>query len=338
MAIAFITGVTGQDGSYLAEFLLNKGYEVHGLVRKSSTDNLSRLQEVIANPKFIIHYGDLTDASSLMRIIAEIKPDEIYNLGAQSDVKESFDNPYYTLQVDGVGYLNILECVRILNLNCKIYQASTSELFGNHTKGLLDENSELSPETPYACAKLYAYHIGKIYRKSYKMFICNGIAFNHESERRGECFLTRKITKFVASLTINPDQVLYLGNLSGSRDRGDAKEYVQMMWKMLQQEKPDDYVLATGHSCSVREFCILAFQEIGIDLEFVNSGLNEIAKDKKSGKTYIKVSPLFFRPNDVLSSTGNSAKAREELGFKNKTTLKELVHRMVENDINEYRK
>ena len=338
MAIAFITGVTGQDGSYLAEFLLNKGYEVHGLVRKSSTDNLSRLQEVIANPKFIIHYGDLTDASSLMRIIAEIKPDEIYNLGAQSDVKESFDNPYYTLQVDGVGYLNILESVRILNLNCKIYQASTSELYGNQNNVFLDENTRFVPASPYACAKLYSFYISDVYRKCYKMFICNGILFNHESERRGDCFVTRKITKFVASLKHNDNHVLYLGNLNAIRDWGDAKEYIQMMWKMLQQEQPDDYVLATGHSYSVREFCHLAFKEIGIELEFIGTGIHEIGQDKKTKKVYIRVDSRFFRPNDLESLRGNSAKAREKLGFKNKTTLKELVHRMVENDINEYRK
>ena len=338
MAIAFITGVTGQDGSFLAEFLLSKNYEVHGLVRKSSTDNLTRIKNILDNGNFHIHYGDVTDFGSLIRLISEINPDELYNLAAQSDVKESFENPYYTSMIDGIGVLNILEAVRLTNKKIKIYQASTSELFGNQTGDFLDENSRFLPESPYACAKLYAYHLCDVYRKSYDMFICNGILFNHESERRGTCFVTRKITAFIASLHKDPDQVLYLGNLNAIRDWGDAREYVIWMWKMLQQDKPDDYVLATGKKCCVKDFCKMAFKEIDIDLEFVGDGLNEVGIDSNTRREYVKIDPKYFRPNDVNSLCGSSLKAQKKLGFKPQTTLEELVHRMVENDINEYRK
>lgn len=343
--VALITGITGQDGSYLAEFLLNKGYEVHGLLRRSSSFNTGRIEhlyfnEWIQNTKNVkqikLHWSDMTDSSSLIRIIADIKPDEIYNLAAQSHVKVSFDVPEYTADVDAVGVLRLLEAVRICGLEktCRIYQASTSELYGKVQEVPQNELTPFYPRSPYGVAKLYGYWIIKNYRESYGMYCCNGILFNHESERRGETFVTRKITLAAARIASGLQDKLYLGNLNSLRDWGYAKDYVECMWMMLQQDTPDDYVIATGEYHTVREFATLAFHFAGIELEWSGEGLDEIGIDKKTGKILIEVDPQYFRPAEVEQLLGDPSKAKEKLGWNpQKTSFIDLVQIMVQHDL-----
>ena len=326
---ALITGVTGQDGSYLAELLLEKGYEVHGMVRRSSVEKRERIDHLEGNPNFTVHYGDLSDSLSLVRLIGSIKPDEIYNLAAQSHVGVSFDVPEYTADVVATGVLRVLEAVRICGLEktCRIYQASTSELYGKVEEVPQRETTPFHPYSPYAVAKQYGFWIVKEYREAYNMFCCNGILFNHESERRGETFVTTRIAQ-------GKQDVLYLGNLSSLRDWGYAKDYVECMWLILQNDKPEDFVIATGEQHSVREFCEHAFREAGIELEFKGEGMDEVGIDKATGKTVIKVSPEFYRPTDVVNLWGDPAKAKTELGWNpTKTTFEELVKIMVAHDM-----
>ena len=325
---ALITGVTGQDGSYLAELLLEKGYEVHGMVRRSSVEKRERIDHLEGNPNFTVHYGDLSDSLSLVRLIGSIKPDEIYNLAAQSHVGVSFDVPEYTADVVATGVLRVLEAVRICGLEktCRIYQATTSELYGKVEEVPQRETTPFHPYSPYAVAKQYGFWIVKEYREAYNMFCCNGILFNHESERRGETFVTRKISLAAARIAQGKQDVLYLGNLSSLRDWGYAKDYVECMWLILQNEKPEDFVIATGEQHSVREFCEHAFREAGIELEFKGEGMDEVGIDKATGKTVIKVSPEFYRPPDVVKLWGDPTKAKTELGWNpTKTTLEGLV-------------
>lgn len=333
---ALITGVTGQDGSYLAELLLEKGYEVHGMVRRSSVEKRERIDHLEGNPNFTVHYGDLSDSLSLVRLIGSIKPDEIYNLAAQSHVGVSFDVPEYTADVVATGVLRVLEAVRICGLEktCRIYQASTSELYGKVEEVPQRETTPFHPYSPYAVAKQYGFWIVKEYREAYNMFCCNGILFNHESERRGETFVTRKISLAAARIAQGKQDVLYLGNLSSLRDWGYAKDYVECMWLILQNDKPEDFVIATGEQHSVREFCEHAFREVGIELEFKGEGMDEVGIDKATGKTVIKVSPEFYRPTDVVNLWGDPAKAKTELGWNpTKTTFEELVKIMVAHDM-----
>ena len=333
---ALITGVTGQDGSYLAELLLEKGYEVHGTVRRSSVEKRERIDHLEGNPNFTVHYGDLSDSLSLVRLIGSIKPDEIYNLAAQSHVGVSFDVPEYTADVVATGVLRVLEAVRICGLEktCRIYQASTSELYGKVEEVPQRETTPFHPYSPYAVAKQYGFWIVKEYREAYNMFCCNGILFNHESERRGETFVTRKISLAAARIAQGKQDVLYLGNLSSLRDWGYAKDYVECMWLILQNDKPEDFVIATGEQHSVREFCEHAFREAGIELEFKGEGMDEVGIDKATGKTVIKVSPEFYRPTDVVNLWGDPAKAKTELGWNpTKTTFEELVKIMVAHDM-----
>ena len=333
---ALITGVTGQDGSYLAELLLEKGYEVHGMVRRSSVEKRERIDHLEGNPNFTVHYGDLSDSLSLVRLIGSIKPDEIYNLAAQSHVGVSFDVPEYTADVVATGVLRVLEAVRICGLEktCRIYQASTSELYGKVEEVPQRETTPFHPYSPYAVAKQYGFWIVKEYREAYNMFCCNGILFNHESERRGETFVTRKISLAAARIAQGKQDVLYLGNLSSLRDWGYAKDYVECMWLILQNDKPEDFVVATGEQHSVREFCEHAFREAGIELEFKGEGMDEVGIDKATGKTVIKVSPEFYRPTDVVNLWGDPAKAKTELGWNpTKTTFEELVKIMVAHDM-----
>lgn len=333
---ALITGVTGQDGSYLAELLLEKGYEVHGMVRRSSVEKRERIDHLEGNPNFTVHYGDLSDSLSLVRLIGSIKPDEIYNLAAQSHVGVSFDVPEYTADVVATGVLRVLEAVRICGLEktCRIYQASTSELYGKVEEVPQRETTPFHPYSPYAVAKQYGFWIVKEYREAYNMFCCNGILFNHESERRGETFVTRKISLAAARIAQGKQDVLYLGNLSSLRDWGYAKDYVECMWLILQNEKPEDFVIATGEQHSVREFCEHAFREAGIELEFKGEGMDEVGIDKATGKTVIKVSPEFYRPTDVVNLWGDPTKAKTELGWNpTKTTFEELVKIMVAHDM-----
>ena len=333
---ALITGVTGQDGSYLAELLLEKGYEVHGMVRRSSVEKRERIDHLEGNPNFTVHYGDLSDSLSLVRLIGSIKPDEIYNLAAQSHVGVSFDVPEYTADVVATGVLRVLEAVRICGLEktCRIYQASTSELYGKVEEVPQRETTPFHPYSPYAVAKQYGFWIVKEYREAYNMFCCNGILFNHESERRGETFVTRKISLAAARIAQGKQDVLYLGNLSSLRDWGYAKDYVECMWLILQNDKPEDFVIATGKQHSVREFCEHAFREAGIELEFKGEGMDEVGIDKATGKTVIKVSPEFYRPTDVVNLWGDPAKAKTELGWNpTKTTFEELVKIMVAHDM-----
>lgn len=333
---ALITGVTGQDGSYLAELLLEKGYEVHGMVRRSSVEKRERIDHLEGNPNFTVHYGDLSDSLSLVRLIGSIKPDEIYNLAAQSHVGVSFDVPEYTADVVATGVLRVLEAVRICGLEktCRIYQASTSELYGKVEEVPQRETTPFHPYSPYAVAKQYGFWIVKEYREAYNMFCCNGILFNHESERRGETFVTRKISLAAARIAQGKQDVLYLGNLSSLRDWGYAKDYVECMWLILQNDKPEDFVIATGEQHSVREFCEHAFREAGIELEFKGEGMDEVGIDKETGKTVIKVSPEFYRPTDVVNLWGDPAKAKTELGWNpTKTTFEELVKIMVAHDM-----
>ena len=336
MRIALITGVTGQDGSYLSELLLNKGYEVHGLIRRSSVDFRERIAHLESDEHFHLHYGDLGDSLSLVNIINTVKPDEIYNLAAQSHVQVSFDSPEYTANVDAVGVLRILEAVRVCGLieKCKIYQASTSELYGKVEEVPQSEKTPFHPYSPYAVAKQYGYWIVKEYRDAYNMFCCNGILFNHESERRGETFVTRKITLAASRIAQGKQGKLYLGNMDSLRDWGYAKDYVECMWLMLQADEPDDYVVATGEQHSVREFAKLAFHYVGIEIEFKGSGVDEVGVDKATGKVLIEVSPDFYRPTDVVNLLGNPTKAKTKLGWNpTKTSFEQLVKLMVESDM-----
>mgnify|MGYP003433663754 FL=1 len=345
MKRALITGITGQDGSFLAEFLIEKGYEVHGIIRRSSSFNTSRiehlyLKEWIKNQKqeraINLHYGDMTDSSSLIRILQQIQPDEIYNLAAQSHVKVSFDVPEYTAETDAVGTLRLLEAIRILGLEkkTKIYQASTSELYGLVQEVPQKETTPFYPRSPYGVAKLYGYWITKNYRESYGMFAVNGILFNHESERRGETFVTRKITLAAARIAKGLQEKLYLGNLSALRDWGYAKDYVECMWLMLQYEKPEDFVVATGEAHSVREFCTLAFKYAGIELKWEGEGVNEKGIDVKTGKVLVEVDEKYFRPAEVEQLLGDATKAQTLLGWNpRKTSFEDLVKIMVESDL-----
>jgi GDPmannose 4,6-dehydratase len=337
MKKALITGITGQDGSFLLEFLINKGYEVHGLIRRSSTCNTSRIDNYINKKEVKLHFGDMTDSSNLIRILNLIEPDEIYNLAAQSHVKVSFEVPEYTSNTDGVGTLRLLEAIRFLGLNSKFYQASTSELFGKVQEIPQDENTPFYPQSPYAAAKLYSYWIVKNYREAYNMFATNGILFNHESERRGETFVTRKITLAAARITFGLQSKLTLGNIHARRDWGYAKDYVESMWLMLQHDKPDDFVIATGETHTVKEFCDIAFSEVGIDLNWHidwKTGYKTIAKHHDTGKTIIEIDPSYFRPTEVDILLGNSDKAVKSLGWNpRKTSFKELIQIMVESDL-----
>lgn len=345
MKKALITGVTGQDGAYLSEFLLSKGYEVHGVKRRSSLINTDRIDHLYQDPhdkdvRFKLHYGDLTDSTNIIRIIQEVQPDEIYNLGAMSHVRVSFDTPEYTANVDGLGTLRILEAVRLLNLASKtrIYQASTSELYGLVQEVPQSEKTPFYPRSPYAVAKLYGYWITVNYREAYGMYACNGILFNHESPIRGETFVTRKITRAAARISLGLQDKLYLGNLDAKRDWGHAKDYVEAMWLMLQQEKPEDFVIATGETTTVRDFCALAFQEAGIRLEFRGSGVEEIGVCSQSGRTLVAVDSKYFRPTEVDLLIGNSYQAQTKLGWRPKYHLSQLVKEMVSSDLESFRK
>ena len=334
--IALITGVTGQDGSYLSEFLLEKDYEVHGLIRRSSVDFRERIAHLEGKPHFHLHYADMNDSMSLVKLVGLVRPTEIYNLAAQSHVQVSFDAPEYTANVDAVGVLRILEAVRTNHLEstCRIYQASTSELYGKVEEVPQNELTPFHPYSPYAVAKLYGYWIVKEYREAYNMFCCSGILFNHESERRGETFVTRKITLAAARIAQGKQDKLYLGNLSSLRDWGYAKDYVECMWLILQNEKPEDFVIATGVQHSVREFCYLAFKHAGIELEFQGEGENEKGIDKKTGRVLVEVSPDFYRPTDVVNLLGDPSKAKRELGWNPaKTSFEQLVALMVKHDM-----
>ncbi len=345
MKKAIITGVTGQDGSYLAEFLLEKGYEVHGIMRRSSSFNTGRIEHLyldewvrdMKQKRLInLHYGDMTDSSSLIRIIQLVQPDEIYNLAAQSHVKVSFDVPEYTAEADAIGTLRLLEAVRILSLEkkCKLYQASTSELFGLVQEVPQKETTPFYPRSPYGVAKQYGFWITKNYRESYGMFACNGILFNHESERRGETFVTRKITLAAARIVQGYQDKLYLGNLNSLRDWGYAKDYVECMWLILQQENPDDFVIATGEYHTVRDFCTLAFKNLGVELKWEGEGVNEKGIDKATGKVLVEVDPKYFRPAEVDQLLGDPTKARTKLGWNpRKTSFEDLVKIMVEHDM-----
>ncbi len=343
--IALITGITGQDGSYLAEFLIEKGYEVHGLLRRSSSFNTGRIEHLyldewvrdMKHKRLVdLHWADMTDSSSLIRVISEVQPTEIYNLAAQSHVKVSFDVPEYTADTDAIGVLRLLEAVRICGIadKCKIYQASTSELFGKVMEVPQRESTPFYPRSPYAVAKLYGFWIIKNYRESYNMYCCNGILFNHESERRGENFVTRKITLAASRIAQGIQDKLYLGNLNARRDWGYAKDYIECMWLILQQEKPEDFVIATGEMHTVREFCSLAFKQAGINLRWEGDGINEKGIDISSGKTLVEVDPKYFRPAEVDQLLGDPTKAKQQLGWNpRKTSFEDLVKIMVDHDM-----
>lgn len=339
MKKALITGITGQDGSYLTEFLLEKGYEVHGIIRRSSSFNTKRIDHLYKDPhinnlRLFLHYGDLTDGSNIARIIQKIKPTEIYNLGAQSHVRVSFDIPEYTGDVDGLGTLRILEAIKDTGVKTKFYQASSSELFGKVLEVPQKETTPFYPRSPYGCAKLYAYWITKNYRESYGMFACNGILFNHESPRRGETFVTRKITRGFAKILAGEEKYIYLGNLDAKRDWGYAKDYVEVMWKMLQQKKPTDYILATGEAHSVREFVEECAKLLKIDLEWSGKGLKEVGINKKNNQTLIKIDPNYYRPAEVDFLLGDPSKAKKELKWNpQKTKFKELIKIMLKEDL-----
>ena len=333
---ALITGITGQDGSYLAEFLLEKGYEVHGTIRRSSVDFRERIAHLEGRPHFHLHYADLGDSMSILQVVSKVRPTEIYNLAAQSHVQVSFDSPEFTADVDAVGVLRVLEAVRLCGLadSCRIYQASTSELYGKVEEVPQNENTPFHPYSPYAVAKLYGFWIVKEYREAYNMFCCSGILFNHESERRGETFVTRKITLAAARIAQGKQDKLYLGNLSSLRDWGYAKDYVECMWLILQNEKPEDFVIATGVQHSVREFCYYAFKAAGIELEFQGEGLDEKGIDKQTGRVLVVVSPDFYRPTDVVNLWGDPTKAKEKLGWNpQRTSFEQLVNIMVKHDM-----
>lgn len=364
MKVALITGITGQDGSYLAEYLLEKGYVVHGIKRRASIFNTSRIDHIYEDPhaespRLVLHYGDLTDSSNLIRIIQQVRPDEIYNLGAQSHVAVSFEEPEYTAQVDGLGTLRVLEAVRLLGLGYKtrIYQASTSELYGLVQHTPQTERTPFHPRSPYAAAKIYAYWITVNYREAYGMYACNGILFNHESPRRGETFVTRKITRGLARIALGLQDCLYLGNLDAKRDWGHARDFVEMQWLMLQQDEPDDYVIATGEQHSVREFVERCAKELGIGIRWEGQGVEEVglvdtvrkdeSKDMRQvntsritdnvspGDIIIRIDPRYFRPTEVESLLGDASKAKEKLGWVPRTSFEELVKEMMEHDLNE---
>ena len=341
MKTALITGVTGQDGSFLAEFLLDKGYDVHGTIRRSSVDYRERIAHLEGRPRFHLHYADLGDSMSIIQVVNKVRPDEIYNLAAQSHVQVSFDSPEFTADVDATGVLRVLEAVRQCGLagSCRIYQASTSELYGKVEEVPQNENTPFHPYSPYAVAKLYGYWIVKEYREAYNMFCCSGILFNHESERRGETFVTRKITLAAARIAQGKQEKLYLGNLSSLRDWGYAKDYVECMWLILQHRTPEDFVIATGVQHSVREFCYLAFKYVGIELSFEGEGADEkgvcvSGPDHLVGKVLVEVSPDFYRPTDVVNLWGDPTKAKAELGWDpGKTSFEDLVRIMVDADM-----
>ena len=354
MKKALITGITGQDGSYLAEFLLKKGYEVHGIKRRSSSFNTERIDHIYQDPhmdgrNLFLHYGDLTDSSNITRIVKQVCPHEIYNLAAQSHVAVSFESPEYTADVGALGTLRILEAIRFLGLEnqTKFYQASTSELYGLIQESPQTEKTPFYPRSPYAVSKLFSYWIVTNYREAYDIFACNGILFNHESPRRGETFVTRKITRGLANIFFGVDECMYLGNLDAKRDWGHAKDYVRMQWLMLQQEKPEDFVIASGQHHSVREFVILAAKKLGIELEFSGEGLEEkgivvgLSEHTESeisvGDTIVRVDPRYFRPTEVEELLGDSTKAKEKLGWSPEISIEELCSEMVENDLNEAR-
>lgn len=338
--VALITGVTGQDGAYLSEFLLKKGYIVHGVKRRSSLFNTDRVDHLYKDQhendvNFVLHYGDLTDSTNLIRIVQEVQPDEIYNLGAQSHVQVSFETPEYTANGDAIGALRILEAIRILGLEkkTKFYQASTSELYGKVQEVPQKETTPFYPRSPYAAAKLYAFWITKNYREAYGIFACNGILFNHESPLRGETFVTRKITRAVARIKLGMQEKLYLGNLDAQRDWGHAKDYVEGMWMMMQHSEPDDYVLATGKTYSVRHFVDLAFAEVGIKVKWEGKGVDEKGRDEATGKVLVQVDPKYFRPTEVELLIGDATKAKETFGWKYKYELPELIKEMVKSDL-----
>jgi GDPmannose 4,6-dehydratase len=338
--VALITGVTGQDGALMAEYLLDKGYTVHGIKRRSSSFNTGRIDHLYQDPhdrniRFVLHYGDLTDATNLIRIVQEVQPDEIYNLAAQSHVQVSFETPEYTANADAIGTLRILEAIRILGLEKKtrFYQASTSELYGLVQEVPQSETTPFYPRSPYAAAKLYAYWITVNYREAYGMFAANGILFNHESPLRGETFVTRKITRAVAAIELGLQEVLHLGNLSAQRDWGSAGDYIDGMWRIVQQAHPDDFVLATGEAHSVREFVEYAFSEVGRKIVWTGSGVEEVGLDEGTGKIRVKVDPRYFRPTEVDLLLGDATKAREKLGWQHKTSFADLVKEMVAHDL-----
>lgn len=335
MKKALITGITGQDGSYLAELLLDKGYEVHGLKRRSSSFNMGRIEHLMCNPMLQLHDGDMVDSSNLVRLVKEIQPDEIYNLAAQSHVKVSWDCPEFTAESDGVGTLRLLEAVRVngLEKKTKFYQASTSELFGLIQEPVQSEKTPFYPRSPYGVAKLYSYWIVVNYRESFGMFACNGILFNHESPRRGETFVTRKITMAAARISLGMQEKLSLGNLNAKRDWGHAKDYVEGMWRILQHDKPEDFVLATGTTTSIRDFVAMTFKELGIEIEWQGEGVNEKGINKATGKVVVDVNPKYFRPAEVELLLGDSTKARTQLGWKPVYDLQSLCKEMVDSDL-----
>ncbi len=342
MKRALITGITGQDGAYLAELMLKKNYEVHGIKRRASQFNTDRIDHLYQDPhesdrRFVLHYGDLTDSTNLIRIVQQVQPDEIYNLAAQSHVQVSFDTPEYTANADALGTLRLLEAIRILGLEkkTKFYQASTSELFGLVQETPQTEKTPFYPRSPYAAAKLYAYWITVNYREAYGIFGCNGILFNHESPIRGETFVTRKITRGLARIKLGFQDCLYLGNLDGKRDWGHARDYVELMWLMLQQEQPKDYVIATGQQNSVRNFVNVAGGEVGLDIRWEGEGAEEKGYDRKTGKCIVAVDKRYYRPTEVDSLLGDAGLARESLGWEPKTTFKEMVAEMVSQDLKE---
>jgi GDPmannose 4,6-dehydratase len=343
--VAFITGITGQDGAYLAELLLKKDYIVHGLKRRSSSFNTGRIDHLYQDPhvnkrNFILHHGDLTDSTNLIRIIQEVQPDEIYNLAAQSHVQVSFETPEYTANADGLGTLRILEAIRLLNLveKTKFYQASTSELYGMVQEVPQNEKTPFYPRSPYAVAKLYGYWITINYREAYNLYACNGILFNHESPVRGETFVTRKITRAAARISMGTQERVYLGNLDAKRDWGHASDFVEGMWRMLQQDEPEDFVLATGVTTTIREFTERAFAEVGITLEWSGKGVDETGRDVKSGNIIVSIDPAYFRPTEVDLLIGDASKAREKLGWQPTCDLQQMIEEMIKADLEEARK
>ena len=343
--VAFITGITGQDGAYLAELLLKKDYIVHGLKRRSSSFNTGRIDHLYQDPhvnkrNFILHHGDLTDSTNLIRIIQEVQPDEIYNLAAQSHVQVSFETPEYTANADGLGTLRILEAIRLLNMveKTKFYQASTSELYGMAQEVPQNEKTPFYPRSPYAVAKLYGYWITINYREAYNLYACNGILFNHESPVRGETFVTRKITRAAARISMGTQERVYLGNLDAKRDWGHASDFVEGMWRMMQQEEPEDFVLATGVTTTIREFTERAFAEVGISLEWSGSGVDETGRDVKSGNILVSIDPAYFRPTEVDLLIGETSKAREKLGWQPTCDLQQMIEEMIKADLEEARK
>ncbi|XP_029163870.1 GDP-mannose 4,6 dehydratase [Nylanderia fulva] len=339
--VALITGITGQDGSYLAENLLEKGYDVHGIIRRASSFNTARIQHLYADPKchrqgkMKLHYGDMTDSSSLIKIISAVQPTEIYNLAAQSHVMVSFEVSEYTAEVDAVGTVRLLDAIRTCGLekSVKFYHASTSELYGKAVEVPQNEKTPFYPRSPYACAKLYSFWIVVNYREAYNMFACNGILFNHESPRRGETFVTRKVTRSIAKIHLGLQDVLELGNLDAKRDWGHAKDYVEAMWLMLQQTEPDDYVIATGETHSVREFVEIAFQYVGRIIKWEGEGINETGQDAKTGQVLVRINPKYFRPTEVDILLGDASKARNKFGWKSTITFEELVKDMMDSDL-----